>query len=388
MFKTNWNKKLLTAISKNNHADVVHALEKGADPNHEPEGKDSPLIQAVQKNNHDIVTTLLTAGAHINHVGQSSNTALITSIYENHVENYLVQMLIQQGGASINLDAQDDLNNTALIYACQEGNLAAVQMLVEAGADLNIKGHTNDTALNWAIDKCQLEIANYLIDQGANPDIQGYKHYTALTWAVIEGSDKIVKKLIEKKANLDKQSNGGHTALIKSIINNRYSIAYDLIDAGVDIHIPDNAGNNALDYALQSDSPDHDLITHLIEAGADTSKMTKKQRQQYLGEVETPYHSASATIAIKHEGFSEEFGALSTLFNFEAQTVTEIIGKHPGHPRDFDSFFGDNRDHIIKAYEWMLSQGHEIKPPFKNNPLKHSVSPLTEKTKAQLKTKT
>lgn len=55
---------------------IFDLLSKGADPNMEPEGKDSVLMSAVRCKDKDAVTTLIAGGAKVNHIGCNGNMAI------------------------------------------------------------------------------------------------------------------------------------------------------------------------------------------------------------------------------------------------------------------------------------------------------------------------
>lgn len=87
--------------------------------------------------------------------------------------------LFLQHGAAPNLRADD--NASALHWACRCGNLQIVDMLLEAGADVNVRRSTdrNDegpTPIHMALSNQQCEsrneIVRKLIDAGASLDIE------------------------------------------------------------------------------------------------------------------------------------------------------------------------------------------------------------------------
>src|SRR5688572_8074949 len=64
---------------------------------------------------------------------------------------------------------RDAQGRTALHHAA-EGNLAAVEVLVERGADLDARDKSGRTPLFVAVRANRYEIARYLLDRGADPD--------------------------------------------------------------------------------------------------------------------------------------------------------------------------------------------------------------------------
>ena len=87
-----------------------------------------------------------------NHRGQ---TALMLASAEGHIDT--VQMLIQAG-----TDLNINHSGTALIAAVEGGHLEVAQMLIQAGADANLKApQTGWTALDYAQFNCP-EIVAFL----------------------------------------------------------------------------------------------------------------------------------------------------------------------------------------------------------------------------------
>jgi len=58
--------------------------------------------------------------------------------------------------------------NTPLHVAITWGDLEAVKLLVENGADINVAGERGATPLHHAISMAEFQIARYLVDLGAN----------------------------------------------------------------------------------------------------------------------------------------------------------------------------------------------------------------------------
>jgi ankyrin repeat protein len=83
----------------------------------------------------------------------------------------LVNDLIALGA---NLDWQDEFGWTALFKAVRFGESGIVQMLIGAGADVNVQNDNGHTPLHVAafIHMGKTEIARMLIDAGARKDIQ------------------------------------------------------------------------------------------------------------------------------------------------------------------------------------------------------------------------
>jgi hypothetical protein len=87
---------------------------------------------------------------------------------------------------------------TALMAA---KNIAIVQQLLTAGADVNLKDKEGRTALIRAVLNNNGPLVEKLLKAHADPDIQDNQGETALTWAKLFGHDRIVSLLLEAGAN-------------------------------------------------------------------------------------------------------------------------------------------------------------------------------------------
>ena len=135
---------------------------------------------------------------------------------------------------------------TPLYYAVDANNMDLVNLLVEAGADVN--------AGDWpplcqAVDKNNTAIAEYLIDHGANvnyPKDWGPLHEAPY----VSNSIEMVKLLVARGADINARP---WPALHISIWNGRKDIFEFLIQSGADVNAKDKLGCTSLYYAIRKD---------------------------------------------------------------------------------------------------------------------------------------
>ncbi len=70
-----------------------------------------------------------------------------------------------------NVDAVDKNGKTALMNACESGDVELVRQLLRDGADVNVVTKDNDTALSFASQKGNEEIVQLLFEAGAKLDV-------------------------------------------------------------------------------------------------------------------------------------------------------------------------------------------------------------------------
>jgi ankyrin repeat protein len=161
--------------------------------------------------------------------------------------------------------------STLLMSAARTGNADIVRLLIEHGADVNVKGETyGETALVWAADQNHAEAAKVLIAHGAdvnartNPlerpkdrfglegvlTILPHGSWTPLMYAARQGSLDAARTLVDAGANLNLTDPDGSTALVLAIINSHYDTAALLAERGADPNIADASGMAALYAAV------------------------------------------------------------------------------------------------------------------------------------------
>ena len=112
-------------------------------------------------------------------------------------------------GVSYNLEPDDK----ALINAARTGNFKAVQALLTNDADINLQDVEGMTALMFAALNGMHDVVKLLVDKGADVNLRSNKHReTSLMYAAGKGHLDIVKMLLDKGADVNLRSNKNKTA--------------------------------------------------------------------------------------------------------------------------------------------------------------------------------
>ena len=114
--------------------------------------------------------------------------------------------------------------STPFLRAALAGDLAAMQLLVEHGANPNLATKSDTTPLmaaagiGWAAywtsnaPTARLDAVKYCLDQGANVNAKDAKGYTALHGAAFRGDNETVKYLLSAGADIHATAKDGDTA--------------------------------------------------------------------------------------------------------------------------------------------------------------------------------
>ncbi|MEA5624633.1 ankyrin repeat domain-containing protein [Nostoc sp. UHCC 0251] len=264
---------LMFAVSSANAGvDMVRfLLEHGADVNAvEQEYQKAVLGLAVQSGNLDKIQLILDAGADINYQSPDGYDVLINAMYGRDImqdENLIstLNLLISRGAA---VNGISSYGETAIKVAAHVGRFDAVKLLLNAGA--------NPEQLEWtelmhAIVFGSLEQVKLLLEQGADQDVRDCWHRTPWLLSIQMGELPKAKLLLAAGANHNDVGNCGKTPLMYAVENNRLSVLQWLIAEGFDIEATDDFDNTALIIAAEYGATD--CVKILLEAGANPSRI-------------------------------------------------------------------------------------------------------------------
>ena len=151
--------------------------------------------------------------------------------------------------------------------AAGNGDLAAVERLLDAGTDIDEAGRNAETPLVAAALAGQVAIAELLIKRGADVMARNRGGFTPLHAAAYSGSVEIARLLLDHGAGLEDRNNvSGATPLILAAEENRVDVGRLLILRGADVSIPDRDGFTALTGAWTKGQTD--MVRLLVQNGA------------------------------------------------------------------------------------------------------------------------
>jgi ankyrin repeat protein len=166
---------------------------------------DQALLTAAGKGDNAKINELLGGGANINAQNAAGGTALMEAVYNNHPET--VKLLLEKG-ADPDLRKKDGA--TALGFAQKYPPI--VEILKAKGAKVT-SNLALDIELMVAANKGDLAKVKSLVEQGAYPNYHNEGGSTPLIEAVYGGHAEVVKYLLEKGADPNARKNDGAAAI-------------------------------------------------------------------------------------------------------------------------------------------------------------------------------
>ncbi|KZL87412.1 ankyrin unc44 [Colletotrichum incanum] len=115
----------------------------------------------------------------------------------------IVRYYVNKRVASPDLRPMFHLGRTPLLIAVDETNVEMMEVLLESGADVNMPDlDVFDTPLHEAARASCLDGASLLLNHGANPNLRNSRSFTPLTLAVEQGHLEMAELLVEHGADI------------------------------------------------------------------------------------------------------------------------------------------------------------------------------------------
>lgn len=220
MRDNNLKQGLIAAIQKGDAEGVKKCLDAGADPN----------LVTTEAVNKPSVGRLLqcTLPDEIRKKGGSRTSALMMAVMSKHA--YLMTLLLDKG-ADVNL--RDEYGCTALTLAISEGRLDMVQLLLERGANPNLPNDSQVPMLTWALMLREGPIARALLDKKADATTPDGVGMPPLYLACMDDDAPDVRALLDKGAKPD-MTYKGWSVLRLSVEQDDAEVVRALLDKGAD----------------------------------------------------------------------------------------------------------------------------------------------------------
>jgi ankyrin repeat protein len=297
------------------------------------------LFKEVMRKNYETLDFLLGAGIDINAVDKNGKTVLFYAVLDGYENINMIDYLLKNGADINKLDSEensivDDLiemiliqrqdkkpqnklflkineetdyigilkrilllnprinkpkrnGQTALFKVVLFDDLELIEVLLNNGADANLKDLEGNTPLSLLVDsglkikklshkEVFIRKLSFLLKYRVDINAKDNEGKTVLHKAVIADDIEVVEKLLQKKQNVNERDRQGRTPLHHTQWRGNYKIAHALIRNGADMNIPDAAGYTVLNYATILGHTK--LIVILIKSGCLMYNKHKKSK--------------------------------------------------------------------------------------------------------------
>lgn len=284
-----WEEPIILAAAAGKISELQQELARQKDVDtRDLEFQRTPLHWAALGGHDAVVRLLLAHGADVNAIEPNrGRTPLLEAVAGGH--EAVVKQLTDAGAR---VDAADMLGDTPLILATRQNSVAMVSILLDAGADPNVRDwRRGQTPLSLASRKGRDEIVDLLLHHGAVINLADDEGTVPLAHAIQGGHDEIAHRLAAREAgegprNAEeimstmmaqleqpdpyKDLDQG-LALLKASQEERVDIIKDILDknAHIDVDARDKEGNTPLSHA--AGKGDIEIAKLLLNRGADVN---------------------------------------------------------------------------------------------------------------------
>lgn len=209
---------LIRAVRQDDTKQAIALLLAGYDVDELDENNNTPLMIAASRGNPMLVQTLINYDADVNHQNNDGLTALSRTFdsLDNNQKPNIIQMLLE-AGANVNL--ANITGATPLMISSKQVDLAIGTLLINAGADVNAVDNEGESALFWifvsdvAEDIDVMTMAELLLDHGATVDLKSSNEITPLMKAATGNLVETMQALVVYGANPNTIDASNETAL-------------------------------------------------------------------------------------------------------------------------------------------------------------------------------
>ena len=369
-------------------------LAAGADPNFATSLGLLPLHLAIENGDTDMVKLLLDNGADPARPDRTGESPLIMAARAGSTD--IVELLLQHG---VDVDAREPaFNQNALMVATRSDVAAVTRLLVEHGADVNAQSNAG------AVPDFRLPASNAgskgigivrggWPERGDRSPIGGAK--TPLLYATRSGNLEQTRLLVEAGAGLEQADENGLTPLLNAILNasvanldrpndRHIEVARYLIEQGANVNAMDFYGETPLWAAVELRNLDMsgpaadngidraaalDLITLLLDKGADPNARTKEQVPEHrwitrIGNLswvdftgQTPFLRAALSGDVSTMKLLVEKGADTNIATYAGTTPLMAAA---GINWVVSQTFDEGQDALLEAVKYAHSLGNDV----------------------------
>ncbi|KAI8148845.1 ankyrin repeat-containing domain protein [Fennellomyces sp. T-0311] len=164
------------------------------------------------------------------------------------------------------INARDALGHTPLVNSLFSQSLGCLQLLLKAGAQLDIQDPQGNSLLHVAAINNFADGIDALLEHGLQVDHVNHRQLSPLAVAIGMGHTQVMKRLIKGKADVNSKTRFG-TVLHHAVTWNRIEAVHMLVTQGCDVNVLNTMDETPLLIAVQQRKID--MVRYLMQHGAD-----------------------------------------------------------------------------------------------------------------------
>ena len=159
--------------------------------------------------------------------------------------------------------------NRPLQLAASSEKPEIVELLLNKGADTEVRDESGETLLHWAAKKEILEVVELLIEKGADKEARDGNGNTPLQNAARSNNMEMLEFLLDREANIEARDEDGNRPLQLAIRRENMEMLEFLLNRKANIEARDEDGNTPLQLAVKSKTPK--IVALLLDKGAEVN---------------------------------------------------------------------------------------------------------------------
>ncbi len=221
-------------------------IARGANLNARDRTGMTVLMYAAMAGKVEAVQRIVESNVDLNLMDRNGFSALMWAQRKKRAE---VVTILTKAGAFDYLEAER--REKELIDASVAGNVVAVKKLLDAGVNINARGTKGSaTPLIIAAERNQVDLLKLLLERGADINVRDEKWQSALFHATANDRPDVIGILIQKNADVNARDKTGRTPLMMACHDAREQIMDMLLARGADVKARDMNGNTALMHLI------------------------------------------------------------------------------------------------------------------------------------------
>ncbi|XP_019620043.1 PREDICTED: ankyrin repeat domain-containing protein 17-like [Branchiostoma belcheri] len=187
----------LMLAAMNGHTQAVKLLlDMGSDINAQIEtNRNTALTLACFQGRHEVVSLLVDRKANVEHRAKTGLTPLMEAASGGYAE---VGRVLLDKGADVNAAPVPSSRDTALTIAADKGHYKFCELLIQRGAQIDVRNKKGNTPLWLAANGGHLDVVQLLVSAGADKDAEDNRKITPLMATFRKGHVKVVRWLVKE----------------------------------------------------------------------------------------------------------------------------------------------------------------------------------------------
>lgn len=218
-----------------------------------------------------------------------ANFPLHTAVIKGDVEQ--VTALLREGHTP---NCKNKEGNSPLHLLVEtSADLEIAELLIMAGADLNVRNHICVAPLHLAVLCKRAKMLQWLLDQGAEIEARNNRAYTPLHKAVVAGDQQLIEILLQHQADIHARMEKDIQPLHLAAWYGHEKLIDFLLERGADINAVNDDGNSALHFAAFNGQVK--VIKRLVQLSANAG-LTNALGDTYLQGINEGYQGAMIQV--------------------------------------------------------------------------------------------